>query len=143
MTHWNLSCDVPPTSSNSKFLVSHTRLHEKNRFHGTHGTKCYHNYLESMESMNTTILWDNDTIRHCVFWICLICLNMIKFKFRWERESTAWVQGDCSLEKKDLETNDYFFGLGNMLCLYIWRIVRTKHKFDYLFFMREHAYTIS
>ena len=96
---WNLSSHPPITSSNSNFLVTLTRVHEKNRSNEIHGTKCYYNYLESMESMTTTILWHNDTITHCIFWICL---NMINVKLRWERESKRWVQGSWSLNSNDL-----------------------------------------
>ena len=135
MTHWNLSCHLPSTSSNSNFLVTLTTVHKKKRSNETHGTKCYHNYLESMGSMNTTILWYNKTF--CI-WICFICLNSIKFKFRLER-----VQGDWSLKKKDVVTNNYILGLGNILCIYILNIVRIKHRFDYVFRMWEHACTIS
>ena len=40
---------------------------KKKGFCKTHGTKCYDNYLESMESTNTTILWHQDTIRLVYF----------------------------------------------------------------------------
>ena len=49
--------------------------------------KCFDKYLESMESMNTTILLDNNTIRLVYFEFALFVLIRSNSKFQCERES--------------------------------------------------------
>ena len=59
----------------------------------------------------------------------LDCLDLQKLKFGWERERTGWMQWHWWLEKKLFATNDYFLEVGNMLWVYICKVLRTKHRF--------------
>ena len=81
--HWNLSSYPPTKSSNFNFFVRLATFYKKKKSHEIHGAKCYEEYLESMESMNTTILWYNktfnyvETLNFVVIWKIQISIRLL------------------------------------------------------------------
>ena len=137
MTHWNLLSYVPTTSSNSNFLVSHMSVHEKKRSHETHGTKCYDNYLEIMESMNTIILWNNDTIRLVHFEFVLIRSNSnFDYMRKWKHMVSA---GRLVVKEKASHNKLVCRWSGQYVMPIYFEHCEDKQRFHYMFRMWEHA----